>query len=329
MRCLVTGVAGFLGSHVAERLLRNGHDVIGLDNMLGGDLENVPANVVFYQQDCNAASAALFDGVEVVYHFAAAPHEALSVFSPRLIYEHTLMSTVSVGTLAAVAGVRRIVFTSSAARYGHGPTTESWFVEPADPYGAAKRAAEEALLQICSAHAMEFAIAVPHNIIGTRQKYDDPYRNVVSIIMNRLLQGKPPIIYGDGTQTRCFTFVDDCVDALTMLGTRPDADRQLVNIGPDDNAVTINELVQQIREISGIDIPPVYYPDRPQEVKHVVVPATLARTWLGLTQHTDLRSGLEQMWHWLKARGPKPFRYHLPIEIDSPRVPEPWRRQLL
>ena len=205
---MVTGVAGFLGSHLAEKLSGMNHKVVGVDNMLGGYKDNVPKNIDFFNFDCCDLKKMneIMKGVDVVYHCAATAHEGLSVFSPVEITKNNYLASVSVFTSAISNKVKRIIFCSSMARYGdqQTPFTEEMNPKPVDPYAISKVAAENVLMNLCELNNIEWVIAVPHNIIGPRQKYDDPFRNVVSIMINRMLQNKAPIIYGDGEQKRCF-----------------------------------------------------------------------------------------------------------------------------
>jgi UDP-glucose 4-epimerase len=301
--------------------------------MLGGERSNVPTGVEFHQVDCNDLDRVrgLLRDIDLVYHCAAAPHEGLSVFSPCVITTHTYNSTVSVAAAACSAGVRRFVFTSSMARYGRQPVlpfTEDMTPLPRDPYGVAKWAAEEALRCLCEAHDMEYVVAVPHNIIGPRQKYDDPFRNVASIMINRMLQGHQPYIYGDGTQARSFTFVADCVNPLAEMAFRPGLSGQVINVGPDEESTTVNELAERIARIIGFDLNPIYVPDRPMEVKRAYLSADKARKLLGYRTTTDLDKGLRHMVAWIRENGPRPFVYHLPIEIESDKLPVTWRDRL-
>ncbi len=331
---MVTGVAGFLGSHMADRLLADGHEVAGVDNLLGGDTENVPRGVDFEEQDCRYVEVLgrLLAGADVVVHCAAAPHEGLSVFSPNLVARHTFMSTVGVATAAIQAGVKRVVFTSSTARYGRQSLPfEEWMpTKPVDPYGVFKVASEQTLQALSAAHGIEVVIAVPHNIVGPRQKYDDPFRNVASIMANRMLRGLPPVIYGDGLQTRSFSFISDCVDPLARIVTEPIvAGQNVINIGPDDPPITIRRLYEILRELTGFAGEPLYVADRPLEVKHTWVSANLARRLLGYEPKTRLEDGLAQLVDWIRLKGPKPFTYHLPIEITSATLPVTWSQKLL
>ena len=209
-KILVTGVAGFLGSHLSEQLANLGHEVIGIDSMIGGYKDNIPNNIKFYNIDCCNFEKVktIMSNVDVVYHCAATAHEGLSVFSPYEITKNNYLASVSIFSAAINHKVKRIIFCSSMARYGKQPTPflESMKSLPVDPYAISKVAAEDVLINLCELNNIEWVIAVPHNIIGPRQKYDDPFRNVVSIMINRMLQGKAPIIYGDGEQKRCFSY---------------------------------------------------------------------------------------------------------------------------
>ena len=205
-KILVTGVAGFLGSHLAEKLANMGDAVVGVDNMQGGYADNVSKNIEFYKIDCCDLQKMneVMKGVELVYHCAATAHEGLSVFSPYEIGKNNYLASISVFSAAISKKVKRIVFCSSMARYGSQkyPFTEDMRPSPADPYAISKVAAEQTLINLCELNKIEWVIAVPHNIIGPKQKYDDPFRNVVSIMLNRMLKNKAPIIYGDGKQKR-------------------------------------------------------------------------------------------------------------------------------
>jgi UDP-glucose 4-epimerase len=217
------------------------------------------------------------------------------------------------------------------ARYGKGkpPFREEQPAAPVDPYGISKYAGELLVANVAETHGLEYTIAVPHNIIGPRQKYDDAYRNVASIMINRMLQGKQPVIYGDGEQSRCFSFVQDCVDPLVKMGTLPGLNGQMINIGPDEETVTINELARILAELISFSLEPIYVPDRPREVREATCSADKARKLLGYNTKVSLRAGLQSMIDWVRAHGTKPFSYHLPIEIDSPLVPATWTSRLI
>ena len=333
-RVLITGVAGFLGSHLADRFLENGDEVIGIDNLLGGYRYNVPSAVRFNELDLADLDAiqGAFEGVDTVVHAACTAYEGLSVFSPALIVQNTVQITATALSASVKNGVKKFVYCSSMARYGtqdEVPFRETMTPKPQDPYGIAKVAAENLVQNIATTHGMDWVIMVPHNIIGPRQKYDDPYRNVASIMINRMLSGKQPIIYGTGEQKRCFSFIQDTLDPLMKACTRNDVHEQIVNIGPDEEFISINDLASVIAEILGFELDPIYMPVRPQEVFHANCSANKARELLDYKTSTSLRDGLTELADWIKEQGVKPFNYHLPIEFITPRTPRTWTDRLM
>lgn len=333
MRVFVTGAAGFLGSHLADAFIARNDEVVGCDNMIGGDLQNLPEGIEFEATDCNdlPAMKRLTKGVDVIFHTAAIATEGLSVFSPALIATHVYTNTATVLAAAATNNVRRFVHCSSMARYGNGPVpyVEDQPLEPVDPYGIAKLASELVVRNVCETHDIEYTIAVPHNIIGPKQKYDDPYRNVASIMINRMLQGKQPVIYGDGGQKRCFSFIQDCVNPLIQMGTIPAAVGETINIGPDEEYISILELAQIIAELLNFPLDPIMVAERPREVRYATCSADKARRLLDYRTTVTLRDGLQSIVDWISTHGTKPFDYHLPIEIESPLVPATWTSRLL
>src|SRR5205085_4293664 len=265
----------------------------------GGDLQNLPEGIEFKEADCGDVEAMkpLLDKVDLVYHCGAIATEGLSVFSPAIIAKHVYENTAGLLAAAASRGVKRFVYCSSMARYGKGkpPFTEDQPAQPVDPYGIAKYAGELLVKNVCETHSMEYVIAVPHNIIGPRQKYDDPYRNVAAIMINRMLQGKQPIIYGDGEQRRSFSFVQDCVDPLLKMGTQANLSGEIINIGPDEESATINELAGLLADLLSFSLKPIYVKDRPREVKNATCSADKARKLLGYKTKVSVREGLISM----------------------------------
>jgi UDP-glucose 4-epimerase len=334
MKIFISGIAGFLGSHVADRMLQLGHEVVGVDTLIGGYLDNVPEEALFHQVDVGNFSLMQrhLQGCDVVYHAACTAYEGLSVFSPSLVTYNTFQITSSLASAAISNGVRRFVYCSSMARYGTQevvPFTEDMVCRPQDPYGIAKYASELLLENLCETHGMEYSVSVPHNIIGPRQKYDDPYRNVAAIMISRMLQGNQPIIYGDGTQKRCFSFIGDALQCIEKMILDDGLDREVINIGPDEEFVSINDLAKTIAELLDFDLDPIYMPDRPQEVKLANCSAEKARNLLGYKTTTSLRDGLGEMIEYIRARGVKPFKYHLDLEIITDLVPRTWKEKLI
>jgi len=329
----ITGVAGFLGSHLAKTLIKKGHKVKGNDNLIGGYEDNIPIDMEFYKTDCNDLEGMLkiTKGTDILYHCAAHPYEGLSVFSPSMVTNSVFQATST--TLSAFTQNRgeRFVYCSSMARYGMNqtPFTEEMGTRPQDPYAIAKVAAEDLTKLMSRIHGFEYSIAVPHNIYGPQQKYDDPFRNVGAIFINKMLMGEQPKIYGDGNQRRCFSYIKDDIPLLVDLGFNPIASGETVNIGPDDEFVTINYLAETIAEIIGFDLKPEYYPERPQEVQEANCSANKARKLFGFNPEYTLRNGLEEMIDWVKEKGPKKFDYHLPVEIINNLTPKTWSKGIM
>ena len=334
MKVLVTGIAGFMGSHLADAFIKRGDHVVGIDNFIGGYSENVPIEAEFYNADLGNFDEIepLFKNVDLVVHTACTAYEGLSVFSPSLVTRNTSHITTTVLSAAIKHKVKKFVHMSSMARYGTQevvPFTEDMTPKPQDPYGIAKYAAELLIKNLCETHGMKYAILVPHNIIGPRQKYDDPFRNVASIMINRMLQGKQPIIYGDGQQMRCFSFMQDVINPLLKACDTDIVDGQVTNIGPDEEFVTIEQLAQKIAKILDFDLDPIYMPGRPQEVKHANCSADKARRLLGYKTSTTLEEGLTELAEWIKTKGAKPFNYHLPLEFVTEKTPKTWTDRLM
>ena len=332
MKIFISGIAGFLGSHLADEFIKDGHHVVGCDSLIGGELDNVPPEAEFYQYDCCFRNSMLkiTRGCDLVYHTAATAYEGLSVFSPHLISHNIVTGSVSLFSAAIENKVKRIVYCSSMARYGTNkvPFKEDYKPAPQDPYGIAKVAAENILRNLCDVHGVEYVIAVPHNIIGPRQKYDDPYRNVASIMINLMLQKRQPIIYGNGNQKRCFSYIDDDLFCLKEMATNKNVVGEIINIGPDEEFITINELAEKISNQLKFNLNASYVKGRPQEVEKATCSADKARRLLNYNTKTSLDDGLRNMIEYIKKKGPKKFRYHLDLEILNNLTPKTWKEKL-
>jgi UDP-glucose 4-epimerase len=247
-----------------------------------------------------------------------------------LITNNNVTGSVSVFTAAIVNKVKRIVYCSSMARYGNIkiPFREEDELNPVDPYGVSKVAAENILKILSKTHGIEYNIAVPHNIIGPNQKYDDPFRNVVSIMINLMLQNKKPIIYGDGNQKRTFSDIDDCIYCLDKLLTDPKITSQVVNIGPDEEYVSINELYQLLSNKLKFNLEPKYLEDRPNEVKEATCSADKARKILGYSTSISLDESLDKIINYISKKGPRQFQYNYPLEINNEKTPTAWKEKL-
>ena len=332
MHIFITGVAGFLGSNLADFYINKGFKVSGCDNLIGGDEENVSKKVEFYRGDCENLEymTSIMKNVDLVCHTAAYAHEGLPNISPTLICNSNVTGSVSVFTAAIRNKVKRIVYCSSMARYGNieMPFKEDDTPNPIDPYGVSKLAAEKILKILCETHGVEYNIAVPHNIIGPKQKFDDPFRNVASIMTNLMLQGRQPVIYGDGSQKRCFSDVEDCIFCLDKLLLDKNIKSQIINIGPDEEVITIKELFEKISNKMKFNQPPRYFKDRPNEVKFASCSSNKARTLLGYKTTIDLDTSIDKLINFVKKKGPKEFKYGYKLEIDNDITPETWKKRI-
>ena len=331
---LITGVGGFLGSHLAERFLKLNYRVVGIDNLIGGYKENISDQIEFYNADLTNLQkiAPLFKDINLVVHSACTAYEGLSVFSPSLVVENTSQITTNALSASIQAGVEKFIFMSSMARYGtqdSNPFREEMSPLPQDPYGIAKYTSELMVRNLSETHGMKYVILVPHNIIGPRQKYDDPYRNVASIMMNRIIHGRPPLIYGDGSQIRCFSFIQDVVNPILVACTNDSVNGEIINIGPDEEFITILELSERISQIMEYSGKPIHVASRPQEVHFATCSADKARKLLNYQTNTTLDEGLDELAKWIKNQPRREFNYHLPLEILNSKTPETWTKRLI
>jgi len=332
MHIFITGIAGFLGSNLAEYYIKKGYKISGCDNLIGGDIENLNEKITFYQGDCEKLDfmTRIMKDVDVICHAAAYAHEGLSSISPTLICNNNVTGSVSVFTAGIRNKVKRIVYCSSMARYGNIdiPFKEDDVLNPVDPYGISKVASENILKVLSKTHGVEYNIAVPHNIIGPKQKYDDPFRNVVSIMINLMMQNRQPIIYGDGKQKRCFSDIDDCIFCLDKLLTDDNINSQTINIGPDEEFITINELFEKIANKLKFNKSPKYFPDRPNEVKHATCSSDKARNILNYKTTVSLDKSIDKVIDFINLKGPKKFKYAYNLEIENEMTPLTWKEKI-
>lgn len=325
---LVTGGAGFIGSHLTDRSIKEGFKVFIIDDLSGGVKENISPLAEFF--DCDLRDAEKADQIiktikpEIVYHLAANAAENKAQFSPIDVTSRNWNAFINTLTPFIKYGGKRFIFTSSIAVYGalQTPFRETDKPEPEDLYGITKLAAEQALKVMSQVHGFEYVITRPHNIYGPRQNMRDPYRNVVTIWMNSILQNKPYYIYGDGLQKRCFSYIDDVIEALLKCITL-DVSGSVFNIGSDQD-YSLNELSDAIREVTGTKIAPIFIKERPQEVKEAIADHSQARKALGFIERVTLKKGLEETWKYVKSLGIQ-IPVYSEIEIDSPKLPENWR----
>ena len=333
MKIFISGIAGFLGSHLAETCIKKKYKVVGCDTLIGGTLDNLKdLDVEFHNVDCSDLDkmTEIMRGVDVLCHAAAFAHEGLSNVSPKLVSENNVVGSVSTFTAAIKNKVKRIVFCSSMARYGNAPTpyVEDSRPMPMDPYGISKVAAEDILKILSKTYGFEYNIAVPHNIIGPKQKYDDAFRNVASIMINLILQNRRPTIYGDGNQKRCFSDIDDCIQCLEKLMFDPEVKSQIINIGPDEEFISINDLYEMISNKLKFNKEAIHDKARPNEVYHAFCSSDKARKILSYKTNVKLSDSLDKMIDFIKRKGPKKFEYNYDIEVETDITPQTWTKKL-
>lgn len=333
-KIIVTGCAGFLGSHLAENLAAQGHQIYGIDNLSTGRIKNVPKTITFIKCDLRNGQETekIVKKIKapLVYHLAAWAHEGLSHFMPKLITENNYNAFLNLLVPSIKNGLQRIVITSSFSVYGDQkpPFSENMPTKPVDVYAVSKTAMEETVKILSQVHNFEYVLLRPHNAYGPRQAMYDPYRNAIAIFINRILKGQPPIIYGDGNQTRSFTYVDDIIPLIAKSGFLKETKNQTINLGPTQKN-TINQVANLILKALKSDIPVTYVPDRPKEVKHGYCTNAKAKKIFKKLPYTDLKTGIEKTVLWAKELGPQKFEYLKELELESQNTPQTWSKKLV
>ena len=308
MNVLITGVAGLLGSRLADWILENDPDVtvIGIDNFSGGYVENINSGVKFYKLDLTRDSISdLFQkyDIDYVFHFAAYAAEGLSPFIRGFNYDNNLKSTARILNQCIKHDVKRLIFTSSMAVYGHGEDQafdEKQTPCPIDPYGVAKYACEMDIKIAGEQHGLDWCIIRPHNVYGAKQNIWDKYRNVLGIWMYQHLNGKPMTVFGSGNQTRAFSYIDDSLRPLWNAAIEPRASKQIINLG-GIHSVSILEANNILKNVIGCTENTVFFEKR-HEVMHAISTYQKSIDILGFKHETDLEDGLMKMWEWAKVQ---------------------------
>jgi len=321
MNILITGVAGLIGSKLADWIVENLPDVkvIGIDDLSGGYSENVNPKVIFYSDNIldDAFLGFLFEKYKptYVFHFAAYAAEGLSPFIRCFNYNNNLVTTAKLVNQSIKHGVKRFVFTSSMSVYGAAepPFIETYKQNPIDPYGVAKYACEMDIQIAGEQHNLDWCIFRPHNVYGDKQNIWDKYRNVLGIWMYQNLTNKPLTIYGDGSQTRAFSYIDDCVPFFWKGAIDDKASKQIFNIGGDEE-ITINDACDLLLEVMGNGNK--IHLEKRHEVKDAWVSHEKIKSVLGFKATTDLRTGLSKMWNWAKDQPIKSQKLWNNYELD-------------
>jgi UDP-glucose 4-epimerase len=330
-KILVTGGAGFIGSHVTEELVNRGHDVTVLDDLSGGFVDNIVEGIEFVDGSINdvARVNTLFEQqrFDYVYHLAAYAAEGLSHFIKRFNYNNNLIGSINLINAAINTGVKCFVFTSSIAVYGTSPElpmTEEAPAHPEDPYGIAKLAVEQELKICKEMFDLDYIIFRPHNVYGERQNIGDKYRNVVGIFMNQILQGKPMTVFGDGTQTRAFSYIGDIAPIMAEAIDVPGAYNQVFNIGADQ-PYGVNELAAAVARAMGVAPDILQLPAR-NEVLNAYSSHDKVQRVFGERRLHSLDEGLCRMANWVKQYGARTSQEFDGIEVMK-NFPRAWLPQ--
>lgn len=360
---LVTGGAGFIGAHVSHHLIEMGHKVVVLDDLSGGFKENIPASAKFIEGSITDVSLvnSLFEeySFDYVYHLAAYAAEGLSHFIRRFNYQNNLIGSINLINAAVNHNIKCFVFSSSIAVYGDQelPLKESQHPQPEDPYGIAKYAVE---LDLENAHKMfglNYVIFRPHNVYGPKQNIGDSYRNVVGIFMNQLLKKEPLTIFGDGQQSRAFTYIDDvapyiarspfiCQQGSNQINSHPEPvegqavnnsgnfhknrlrqaqpDKYIFNIGSDEPA-TVNELATAVGEVMETETN-INHLDQREEVVHAYSDHSKFNAVFNPKPSTSLKDGLAKTAAWVRNHGARESSTFDNIEIEK-NLPKSWQKK--
>jgi UDP-glucose 4-epimerase len=325
---LVTGGAGFIGSHVAEELMKRNHRVVILDDLSGGFLDNVVPGAQFVQGSITDPELInqLFDEhkLDYVFHLAAYAAEGLSHFIKRFNYNNNLIGTVNLINASVNTGVKCFLFTSSIAVYGANPQlpmTEETLPHPEDSYGIAKLATEQELRVCKEMFDLNYIVFRPHNVYGERQNIGDKYRNVVGIFMNQALQNQPMTIFGDGEQKRAFSYISDVAPIIARSVEVPEAYNQVFNVGAD-TPYTVNELAETVALAMGVEPKIRMLPAR-NEVKFAYSSHEKVQRFFGVPKLVGLQEGVEKMAAWAKGHGARKSQKFKNIEITK-NFPAAW-----
>lgn len=329
-KILITGGAGFIGSHVAAHLIKKGKEVIILDDLSGGFKDNIPENAEFIEG--SILDVELLEkvfkqnNITRIYHLAAYAAEGLSHFIKRFNYNNNLIGSVNLINLAINYEIKCFIFASSIAVYGSGqtPFLENIKPEPEDSYGIAKYAVEQELKISHDMFGLNYIIFRPHNVYGERQNIGDRYRNVIGIFMNQLMKSEPLTIFGDGKQTRAFSYIDDVAPAIAHSSFMEECYNETFNIGADQ-PYSVNELARVVAKVMGVE-PKIQYLEARNEVKYAYSDHCKSKKYFGkYIRNVSLEEGIKRMADWVKNKGVRKSKKFEDIEILK-NMPPSWAK---
>jgi UDP-glucose 4-epimerase len=326
-RVLVTGGAGFIGSHIIDEAIKLGFATVALDDLSGGFRENVNAKAEFIEGSINdeALIKKLFEKNKFtyVYHLAAYAAEGLSHFIKKFNYENNLIGSINLINASVNYKVKCFIFTSSIAVYGKGqlPMTEDMTPKPEDSYGIAKFTVEQELKATNELFGLDHIIFRPHNVYGERQNVGDKYRNVIGIFMNQIMQGKPLSIFGDGEQSRAFSYIGDVAPIIVKAPLVGKAYNHIFNIGADV-PYSVNKLAAVVCKAMGVKPDVTHFPAR-NEVMHAYSDHSKTKKFFNYQARTSLEEGINKMAEWAKKAGARESKEFGEIEIWK-NLPKAW-----
>ncbi len=342
MRILITGAAGFMGGHLVDSLVSNSeHEIFAVDDLSGGYRDNVSSKAHFTKLDLRdrkkVEEYVAKIKPELMYYLAADASEGRSQFTPINSTERNHLAYMYTIVPAIKHGLKKVVLTSSMSVYGaqKPPFSEDMLKKPEDIYGIAKGAMEDATEVLAKVHGFEYVIIRPHNVYGPKQNLADPYRNVIAIFINCLLNNKHFYIYGEGNQKRAFTYIEDFTPYFSQSGFSEECNGEVINIGPKEEH-TINELADIVLKVFFPDgnvpkhLRPQYFPLRPQEVMEAYCTNDKATKLLGYKTTVSLEEGVLKMIKWAKEKGPQKFKYlKNGVELSTKDLPVTWSKKLI
>ena len=326
---LVTGAAGFIGSHLTRRLMESGHRVVALDDLSGGFRDNLPADADFVEASVldQDRLTKLFEKHKFrhVYHLAAYAAEGLSHFIRKFNYSNNVLGSMNLINLSVCHGVERFVFTSSIAVYGSNqvPMHERMAPSPEDPYGIAKYAVELDLRAAHELFGLQYTVFRPHNVYGEYQNIGDRYRNVIGIFMNQLALGQPLTIFGDGQQQRAFSYIDDVVWPMVACLDMPETACDVFNVGSDE-PYTVNVLAEAVMDAMGVKGKIRNLAARKEVIIAYSDHGKLRAVFKDMPKPVPLTEGLKKMATWAKRQKPRKTKLSLELEIEK-NLPDSWR----
>lgn len=340
MRILVTGSAGFMGSHLVDGLINLGYKTYGVDDLSGGFLDNVNKKSHFTKLDLrkkeDVSNYISKIKPKIIFHLAADATEGRSQFTPISATERNYLAYLNLLVPCVKNGMKKMILTSSMSVYGaqKPPFSEDMERKPEDIYGISKSAMEAATQILSEVHGFKYVILRPHNVYGPRQNMSDPYRNVIAIFINCLLNNKHYYIYGDGNQKRAFSYIDDFTPYIIKAAFTKKSENEIFNIGPVEE-YTINQLSEIVLKefFSGRKIPghlrPKYLPIRPKEVINAWCSVEKARSILDYKTSVNLEEGIRRMIEWARQKGPAKFVHLKELELPGDNAPKTWTKKLL